>query len=104
MPVAVDFAAGILLPAPPNMLRYLWLLALVIPPWAAVEFDAPKWAIAIAAAPFFLYAMSLGDPDEDMLGEHSAAFRKGALTVMAIGGAILGTVAFVLWKVLFPSA
>ncbi|NUO75855.1 MAG: hypothetical protein HOQ32_07560 [Lysobacter sp.] len=79
-------------------------MALVIPPWIAVEFDSPKWAIVIATAPFFLYAMSLGDPDEDMLGEHSTTFRKGALAVMAIGGAILGTVVFVLWKVLFPSA
>lgn len=86
------------------MLRYVWLLALVIPPWIAVEFDAPKWGVMIATAPFFLYAMTLGDPDEDMLGERSATFRKGALTVMAIGGAILGTVAFALWKVLFPSA
>lgn len=86
------------------MLKYVWLLALVVPPWLAVEFDAPKWVAVIATAPFFLYAMTLGDPDEEMLGEYSGSFRKSALVVMAIGGLILGTVAFVLWKVLVPDA
>lgn len=86
------------------MLRYVWLLLLVIPPWVATEFDAPKWLVTVAVVPFFLYAMSLGDSDEDLLGEASGSFRKGALAFVVIGGLILGAAAFMLWKVLVPDA
>jgi hypothetical protein len=86
------------------MLKYVWLLVLAIPPWVAVEFDAPKWVVMVALAPFLLFAMTLGDPDEDLLGEASGAFRKGALVVMGVGGLVLGGILFILWQVLFPSA
>ena len=84
------------------MLKYAWFLILVIPPWVALEFDAPKWISMLAAAPFFLFAMTLGDPDEDLLGEASGTFRKGALLLMAVGGLFLAVVLLVLWHVLFP--
>lgn len=86
------------------MPKIAWLLLLAIPPWVAVEFDAPKWVAMVAAAPFFLFAMTLGDPDEELLGEASGKFRKGALVVMGVGGLILGGVVFILWRVLFPGA
>lgn len=86
------------------MLKYIWLLVLAIPPWVAVEFDAPKWVVMVAAAPFFLFAMTLGDPDEDLLGEASGTFRKGALVVMGVGGLVLGGIVFILWQVFFPGA
>ena len=84
-------------------MKVLWLLLLAIPPWVAVEFDAPKWVAMLAAAPFFLFAMTLGDPDEDALGEASGTFRTGALVVMAVGGLVLAGVIFILWQVLFPA-
>jgi hypothetical protein len=87
-----------------KMVKIVWLLLLAIPPWAAVEFDAPKWAVMIAAAPFFLYAMTLGDPDEESLGEASGGFRRGTLVLMAAGGLVLGGVLLILWQVLFPGA
>lgn len=86
------------------MLKYVWLLMLAIPPWAAVEFDAPKWVAMVSAAPFFLFAMTLGDPDEDLLGEASGTFRKGAVVVIGVGGLVLGSVLFILWQVFFPGA
>ena len=86
------------------MLKYVWLLVLAIPPWAAVEFDAPKWVVMVSAAPFFLFAMTLGDPDEDLLGEASGTFRKGAVVVIGVGGLVLGSVLFILWQVFFPGA
>ena len=85
------------------MRKYLWLLVLAIPPWAAVELDAPKWVVLLAVAPFFLYAMTLGDPDEHLLGETSGSFHKGALIVIGAGGLLLGGVIFILWQVFFPS-
>lgn len=86
------------------MLKYVWLLVLAIPPWVAVEFDAPKWVTMVSAAPFFLFAMTLGDSDEDLLGEASGTFRKGALVVMGVGGLVLGCILFILWQVFFPGA
>lgn len=86
------------------MLKYAWFLVLAIPPWAAVEFDAPKWVVLVAVAPFFLFAMTLGDPDEDLLGEASGKFRKGALGVIGAGGLALGIILFILWRVFFPGA
>jgi hypothetical protein len=86
------------------MPKVAWLLLLAIPPWAAVEFDAPKWVVMLAVAPFFLFAMTLGDPDEELLGEASGTFRKGALVALGVGGLILGGVLFILWQVLFPGA
>ncbi len=74
------------------MLKYVWLLILAIPPWIAVEFDAPKWVVAVAIAPFFLLAMTLGDPDEDLLGEASEGFRKRTLILVGAGGLVLGGV------------
>ena len=86
------------------MLKYVWLLVLAIPPWVAAEFDAPKWVVMVALAPFILFAMTLGDPDEELLGEASGTFRKGARVVIAIGALVLGSVVFILWQVLFPGA
>jgi len=85
------------------MLKYVWLLVLAIPPWMAVEFDAPKWVVMVALAPFLLFAMTLGDPDEELLGEASGTFRKGARVVIAVGALVLGIVIFILWQVFFPS-
>jgi len=86
------------------MLKYVWLLVLAIPPWVVVEFGAPKWGVAVALAPFLFFAMTLGDPDEDLLGEESGRFRKGALVAIGAGGLVLGSVLFTLWRVFFPSA
>ena len=86
------------------MLKYVWLLVLAIPPWAAAEFDAPKWIVMAALAPFLLFAMTLGDPDEELLGEASGTFRKRARVAIGVGGLVLGGILFILWQVLFPSA
>ena len=59
------------------MPKFVWLLLLAIPPWAAVEFDAPKWLVMVAVAPFFLFAMTLQDPDEELLGEASGVSARG---------------------------
>ena len=85
------------------MLKYIWLLVLAIPPWAAVEFDSPKWVVMIAVVPFFLLAMTLGNPEEHLLGEASGKFRKGALVFIGVGGIVLGSALFILWQVFFPS-
>ena len=86
------------------MLKYVWLLVLAIPPGLAVKFDASTWVIAVAVAPFFIFAMTLNDPEENLLGEASGPFRMGALVVMAAGGVALGVVLLVLWRVFFPGA
>ncbi|MEO7887613.1 hypothetical protein [Polaromonas sp.] len=86
------------------MLKYVWLVILAMPPWAAAEFDAPKWVVIVALVPFFLVLSILGDPDENLLGEASGKFRKGALGVMGVGGLVLGVVFFILWQVFFPKA
>ena len=85
------------------MRKILWLLLLAIPPWIATELDAERWLAALCAVPFLLYAMTLGDPDETLLGDASPAVRTGALAVVGIGGAVLCVVGYVLWKVFFPS-
>ncbi|MEC5387850.1 hypothetical protein VVD49_19110 [Uliginosibacterium sp. H3] len=86
------------------MLKYVWLLVLTIPPWAAAEFGASKWVVGLALAPFFILAMTYGDPDEDQFGEASGAFRKGALIALFVGAIVLVTVLFILWRVFFPGA
>ncbi|KFN43035.1 hypothetical protein [Arenimonas oryziterrae] len=86
------------------MLKIIVLALLVIPPWVASEFDAPKWVLIVSAAPFFLYAMTLDDPDEHLLGEASGAFRKGALVGLGIGGLVLGIGFYILWKALVTGA
>lgn len=84
------------------MLKYVWLLVLAVPPWAAVKFDAPKWIVVLAVVPFLIFAMTLGDPDENLLGEASGKFRKSALVIIVAGGLAVGTVFFILWRVFFP--
>lgn len=86
------------------MYKIVWLLLLLIPPWIAVKFDASKLVTALAVAPLFLFAMTLDDPDENLLGDASEPFRKSALAVMGVGGLALGIVVLILWQVLFPSA
>lgn len=86
------------------MLKYVWFLVLAIPPWLAVKFDASKLIVALAVAPFFIFAMTLDDPDEDLLGAASGTFRNGALALLGAGGLALGIVVLILWQVLFPSA
>ena len=85
------------------MRKYVWLLLLGIPPWVAVQFEAQKWFVMLAAVPFFLFAMTLGDPDEDLLGEASGKFRKVVLVVIGAGTIVLGSVLFILWTVFFPA-
>ena len=86
------------------MLKYFWLLVLAVPPWAAAKFDAPKWIVVLAVAPFLILAITLGDPDKNLLGEASGKLRKSALVVIVAGGLALGTVGFILWQVFFPRA
>jgi hypothetical protein len=86
------------------MLKFVWYLVLAIPPWVAVEFDAPRWIVMACAAPFLLFAMFQGDADEDQFGEASGEFRKWTLVLVAVGGLVLGGVLLVLWQVLFPGA
>jgi len=80
------------------------LLLLAIPPWVAAEWGVAKWVALLAAAPFFLFAMTLGNPEEELLGEASAPFRKRALVLLAAGGLVLGGVLYLLWQVLFARA
>ena len=86
------------------MLKIVWFLLLAIPPWLAVQFGASKLLIALAIAPFFIFAMTLNDPDENLLGEASGPFRQGALVVIAAGGLAFLVVLFILWQVFFPGA
>jgi uncharacterized protein (DUF983 family) len=73
------------------MSKYIWLLILVFPMWAAVELEAPKWVSVLASVPFFLRAATLGDdPDEHLLGEGFAQYRPKILVVLVVGGLILG--------------
>lgn len=58
----------------------------------------------VAVAPFFLFAMTLGNQDKDLLGAASGAFRKGAFVVMGVGGLVLGSILFILWQVFLPGA
>jgi hypothetical protein len=83
------------------MSKYIWLLVLAIPIWAAVELDAPRWISGLAAIPFFWRAATLGDdPDEHLLGEGFAQYRPSILVVLGIGGLILGAVIFVVVRAL----
>ena len=83
------------------MSKYIWLLVLALPMWAAVELDAPKWVLILAAIPFFLRAATLGDhPDEHLLGEGFAQYRPSILVVLVVGGLILGAALLVLLQAL----
>jgi hypothetical protein len=83
------------------MSKYIWLLVLALPVWAAVELDAPKWVSVLAAAPFFLRAATLGDhPDEHLLGEGFAQYRPSILVVLGVGGLILGAALLVVVRTL----
>ena len=83
------------------MSKYIWLLVLTIPIWAAVELDAPKWVLMLTAVPFFLRAATLGDhPDEHLLGEGFAQYRPSILVVFGVGGLILGAALLVLVQTL----
>jgi hypothetical protein len=84
------------------MRKYLWLVMLAIPPWVAVELDASKWIVMLAVVPFFLFAMTLDDPDEHLLGEASSGFRKATLLFIGAGGIVLTGVIYILWQVFFP--
>jgi uncharacterized protein (DUF983 family) len=73
------------------MSKYIWLLVLALPIWAAIEFDAPKWVSVLTAIPFFLRAATLGNhPDEHLLGEDISQYRPSILAVLVVGGVILG--------------
>lgn len=83
------------------MSKYIWLLILTLPMWAAAELNAPKWVLLLAAAPFFLRAATLGDdPDEHLLGEGFARFRPSLLVLLGVGGLILGAVLLVVVRTL----
>jgi hypothetical protein len=82
--------------------RYVWLIALALPIWAAAELEAPKWVLMLTAIPFFLRAATLGDPpDEQLLGEGFAQYRPSVLVALGVGGLILGAGLLMLAKVLF---
>lgn len=73
------------------MKKSIWLLLLAMPPWFVSELDAPKWVLTLSVIPFFLYASTLGDPDEYLLGEGFAKNSKPLILVIVIGGLILGS-------------
>jgi uncharacterized protein (DUF983 family) len=83
------------------MSKYIWLLVLILPMWAAIELDAPKWVSVLASVPFFLRAATLGDhSDEHLLGEGFAQYRPPILVVLVVGGLILGTALLVVVRTL----
>lgn len=83
------------------MSKYIWLVVLALPIWAAAHFDAPKWIVTLATIPFFLRAATLGDnPDEHLLGEGFAQYRPTLLVVLGVGGLILGVVLLAITKAL----
>jgi uncharacterized protein (DUF983 family) len=83
------------------MSKYIWLVILALPIWAAVELDAPKWVSTLVAIPFFLRAATLGDhPDEHLLGEGFAQYRPPLLVVLIVGGLVLGAGLLVFVKAL----
>jgi hypothetical protein len=81
------------------MSKYLWLVLLAVPPWVAEKLDAPKWVLLLAAAPFFFRAATLGDdPDEHLLGEGFARFRRPVLLMLLVGGFVFGTVMLIVFR------
>ena len=83
------------------MSKYIWLLILTLPIWAAVELDAPKWVSMLMSVPFFVRAATLGDdPEEHLLGEGFAKHRPSILVFLGVGGLILGAVLLVLVQAL----
>ncbi len=68
------------------MFKILLLLVLAIPPWIASKFDAPGWVLFLSLVPFGLLAMSMGDSDEDLLGEASGSFGRWLFLLLALGG------------------
>lgn len=68
------------------MFKILLLVVLAIPPWVASKFDAPGWAVFLSLVPFGLLAMSMGDSDEDLLGEASGSFGRWLFLLLALGG------------------
>jgi hypothetical protein len=48
--------------------------------------------------------MSMGNHEEDLLGDASPTFRRLALPLVVIGGLALAFLVFSLWRVFFPSA
>jgi hypothetical protein len=71
------------------MKKLIWLLVLAIPLWLAAELHAPKWVLTLTVIPFFIYASTLGDSDEDLLGEGFARKSKVVLLLLVIGGVVL---------------
>ena len=86
------------------MRKLVWLVALTIPPWIASELGAPKWVLLISVAPFFLLAMTMGNHEEDLLGDAAPTFRRLTLPLVAIGGIALAYFVYSMWRVYFPSA
>ena len=84
------------------MRKILWLLVLTIPPWVAVEFDAPKWVVMLAVAPFFLFATTFDDTDEHLLGERFEKFHMPLLVLIVIVGLIFGVGLFMWFRALMP--
>ena len=83
------------------MSKYIWLLVLALPIWAAAELDAPKWVLVLTVIPFFLRAATLGDdPDEHLLGEKFAQYRPTILVVLGVGGLLLGAALLVVVRAL----
>ncbi len=73
------------------MKKLIWLLLLAMPPWLASELDAQTWVLILSVIPFFLYASTLGDTDEHLLGEGFAKNSKPLILVIVIGGLVLGS-------------
>ena len=80
------------------MSKLLWLGILVLPIWAAAHFGAPKWLSMVLAMPFFVYAETLRDPEENLLGEGFASFRPWLLVLLGLGGLVLGGVLLLVAK------
>ncbi|RYZ73015.1 MAG: hypothetical protein EOP91_06465 [Lysobacteraceae bacterium] len=84
------------------MSSYIWLIILVLPVWASVELDAPKWVSMLACIPFFVRAATLGDhPDEPLLGEGFAQYRPSVLVVLGAGGLVLSALLLVPLRAVF---
>jgi hypothetical protein len=83
------------------MSKYIWLIVLTLPIWAAVEFDAPKWMLMLTVVAFYVRAATLGDhPDEHLLGEGFAKYRPSIIVVLGLGGLILGAALLVFVRAL----
>lgn len=84
------------------MNRYVWLVLLALPPLLAAHFDPPTWVLLAAVVPFFVFAATLGDPAEHLLGEGFAKFRAPVLLLLLVGAVVVGGVLLVVFRAAAP--